>query len=230
LTGYVITKPPRVSLAVEGTTDRFPVRRIWCVGRNYADHVREMGKDPALSRPIFFAKPADAATNAAAIPYPPATAELHHEVELVLAIGASGRNVAEAQARALIWGYAVGIDLTRRDRQAEAKAAGAPWEIAKAFDWSAPLGPIVPAARIGPLVAAAITLSVDGAVRQDSDISRMIWPPEAIIAHLSQLVALAPGDLIMTGTPEGVGPVAPGQAIRAKIEHLPVLEVSITPA
>jgi fumarylpyruvate hydrolase len=220
VTGFVITAPPQPSVAVEGTASRFPVRRIFCVGRNYAEHAREMGHDPQAEPPFFFAKPADALVpSGAAIPYPPMTADLHHEAELVAAIGTGGQDIAEADALAHVWGYAAGNDLTRRDLQAEAKAARRPWDMAKGFDRSAVVGALRPAA-MGPMDRGAIRCTVDGALRQSADLSDMIWPLPAIVAALSRLVALAPGDLIFTGTPAGVGPLLRGQTCAVEIDGL----------
>jgi fumarylpyruvate hydrolase len=225
---YAIDPPRQPSVAVAGSDARFPVRRIFCVGRNYADHVREMGNDPKSEPPLFFTKPADAVVESgAAIPYPSQTANLHHEVELVLAIGLGGADIAPANALDHVWGYAIGVDLTRRDRQAEAKKAGAPWDAAKAFDNSAPIGALVPKAQAGPMTHARIWLSVNGETRQDADIDQMIWTIPEIIAALSRSWALAPGDLIFTGTPAGVGPLVAGDAVACGVAGLPELRFSI---
>ncbi len=224
---YVIDPPPRTALAVAGERGVFPIRRIFCVGRNYAEHVREMGND-AKGAPIFFSKPADAlVANGAAIPYPSNTANLHHEIELVLAIGKGGADIAKGNALSHVYGYAVGCDLTRRDRQGEAKKAGAPWDIAKGFDGSAPVAPLTPAASCGHLAKGRIWLAVNGAVRQESDIAEMIWGVPEIIAHLSRSFALAPGDLIFTGTPSGVGPLVAGDTVVGGIEGLSELRFTI---
>lgn len=199
---------PRVepaTAAIAGRDARFPVRRIFCVGQNYADHAREMGADPTRPAPFFFSKPADAVVaTGAMLDFPSQTNDLHHEVELVVALGAGGANIALAAAPGLIFGYAVGIDLTRRDLQAAAKKAGRPWDMAKGFDQSAPLGAITPGL---PPVAGAMALSVNGEQRQGGDIAQMIWNVAEIIANLSTYVTLAGGDLIFTGTPAGVGPI-----------------------
>jgi fumarylpyruvate hydrolase len=195
------------------------VRRIFCVGRNYADHISEMGGDPTREAPFFFTKPADAVVESGqTIPYPPRTADLHHEAELVVAIGRGGRDIAPTEAAAHIWGFACGNDLTRRDLQAEAKAARRPWDMAKGFDLSAIVGPL----RHGPLddPAARIRCTLDGSLRQEARLSDMIWSVEGIIAHLSGFVALVPGDLIFTGTPAGVGPIARGQTCTVTIDGL----------
>lgn len=229
---HVIDPPPRPALPVLGG-GTFPVRRIWCVGRNYAAHAAEMGND-ARDPPFFFAKPGDAAVPCpergapAEIPYPRDTGELHHEVELVVAIGRGGASIAPADVRAHLWGAAVGVDLTRRDRQAEAKAARRPWDLAKGFDASAPIGPL---ARLGNLDLARgrIRLEVNGETRQDADLAEMIWPVAEHVAILSRSVALAPGDLIMTGTPAGVGPLVPGDVLHGRIDGLPDLRARIAP-
>ncbi|MEO8242163.1 MAG: fumarylacetoacetate hydrolase family protein [bacterium] len=214
---FVIPTPAQPSLPTS-SGGRFPVRRIFCVGRNYADHAREMGHDPNAEPPFYFTKPGDAVVESGAtIPYPPQTADLHHEAELVVALASGGTAIAEADALSHVWGYATGNDLTRRDLQAAAKAARRPWDMAKGFDASAVVGLLHP----GPLnLSAAISCSVDGKVKQASQLSEMIWPVPAIIAHLSRLVTLAPGDLIFTGTPAGVGPLQKGQTCVVKIDGL----------
>lgn len=226
---YVFDPAPQPSLAVIGQTAQFPIRRVFCVGRNYAAHAREMGNDPDREPPFFFTKPADAVVNTpCAVPYPPMTGDVHHEVELVLAIGMAGAKIAREDAAAHVWGASVGIDLTRRDLQADAKANRRPWDMSKAFDVSAPIAPLVPADQAPNLNAGRIWLEVNGQARQDADIGDMIWPVEDIIATLSQYVALAPGDLIMTGTPEGVGPVQRGDVMTGGIEGLGTFEVTLT--
>lgn len=211
------------TVAIAGTALRFPVRRIFCVGQNYAEHTREMGGDPTRQAPFFFTKPADAVVESGAVlPFPVATADLHHEVELVVALASGGSDIAVADAPRHIFGYAVGIDLTRRDLQAVAKAAGRPWDMAKGFDNSAPVGPITPGV---PPDAAAISLSVDGETRQSGNIDQMIWSVAEIIAALSRLVALAPGDLIFTGTPAGVGPILRGQAVVGHLAGVAPVEI-----
>jgi fumarylpyruvate hydrolase len=213
----VVAPPQPVAVAVRGG-GLFAVRRVFCVGRNYAAHAREMGGDPNREAPFFFSKPADAlVTGGAAMAYPPATRNLHHEVELVVAIGAGGTDIAEAAALDHVFGYAVGLDMTRRDVQDEAKAARRPWDMAKGFDASAPIGEIAPAAEIGHPAAGEIALEVNGERRQQGDLADQIWPVAGIIAALSKLVALKPGDLIFTGTPEGVGPVTRGDELLGRI-------------
>ena len=214
----------RPTIAIAGTHDRFPVRRIYCVGQNYADHAREMGSDPTRQAPFFFAKPGDAVVpDGSALPFPTRTVDLHHEVELVVALGAGGSDIAPDAAERLIFGYAVGIDLTRRDLQADAKKAGRPWDMAKGFDRSAPIGPITPGV---PPAQGAIALTVDGEVRQRGDLDQMIWNVAEIIATLSTFVELRGGDLIFTGTPAGVGPIRAGQVVRATIDGVQPLEIS----
>ncbi len=208
----------------------FPVRRIYCVGRNYVDHIREMKEADERDPPFFFQKPRDAMVpDGAAVPYPPLTSDFQFEVELVIAIGRAGRGISVANAGEHIWGYAVGIDLTRRDRQRDARDLRLPWEVGKSFDASAPCGPIVPASDVTPFASGAITLSVNGVERQRGDIGQMIWNVPEVVAQLSRQVKLGAGDLIFTGTPAGVGPVVAGDRIIAAIEGLPPLTITITP-
>jgi fumarylpyruvate hydrolase len=207
-----------------------PVRRIYCVGRNYVAHIREMKEADERDPPFFFQKPADSIVlDGASVPYPPLTADFQFEVELVLAIGKPGRDIATASALDHVWGYAVGIDLTRRDRQRDARDMQLPWEIGKSFDASAPCGPIAPASVVGHPAAGAITLHVNGAERQRGDLNQMIWNVPEIVSQLSRQVALGIGDLILTGTPAGVGPVVPGDRLEARIDGLPPLTVTIGP-
>ncbi len=213
---------PRIAIA--GADARFPVRRIFCVGQNYAEHAREMGSDPNRQPPFFFSKPADAVVETGTrLPFPSRTAELHHEVELVIALGAGGADVMPADAPAMIFGHAVGIDLTRRDLQSQAKKAGRPWDMSKGFDRSAPVGPL---RRGVPPSAGAISLTIDGRVRQSGDLKDMIWGVAEIIAHLSTYVAVAAGDLIFTGTPAGVGPIQRGECVRGSIAGVEPIEVT----
>jgi len=205
----------------------FPVRHAWCVGRNYAEHAREMGVDPDRSTPIFFSKPARALVHTESVAYPPETDELHHEVELVVFLAGGGRDLSPDQAAASIFGYAVGVDLTRRDVQARAKQAGQPWEMSKGFDQSGPVGLIVPAAHWQPDSEADIALAVDGDSRQSARLGDMIWPVPELLAELSRTVTLGAGDAVFTGTPAGVAALGPGQRVRAHIEGLPVLDFSI---
>lgn len=227
MTDYVFEPAPIAAVPTDGGR-MFPVRRIFCVGRNYAAHALEMGGSPDREPPFFFAKPADAVvTGGADVPYPTATSDLHHEMELVIAIDRGGADIAEATALDHVFGYAAGIDLTRRDLQAEAKKAGRPWDMAKGFDQSAPIGAIAPASRIGHPSNAAITLTVDGAPRQSSDISQMIWSVPEIVAYLSRLVRLEAGDLIFTGTPEGVGAVKAGETLEGSIQGVGAVTAKI---
>jgi fumarylpyruvate hydrolase len=213
-------------VAISGSELRFPVRRIYCVGRNYAEHAREMGNDPRES-PFFFSKPADAVVaSGSRLPFPVKTSDLHHEVELVIALRKGGANIGAAQASGLIFGYGVGIDLTRRDLQAEAKKAGRPWDMAKGFDHSAPVGALT---RGLPPAAGSISLTIDGNVRQQGDLSDMIWSVVEVIAALSTYVELAPGDLIFTGTPAGVGPIRRGQSVRGMIAGTEPIEIVFEP-
>ena len=226
---YVLPPPPPVGLAVMGSSRVFPVHRIYCVGRNYADHVREMGSDPRSEPPIFFSKPADALVPSGTdVRYPPRTQNLHHEIELVVALGRGGRDVPVADAPALVFGYAVGNDLTRRDLQAAAKKAGQPWDVAKGFDASAPVSPLRLAGETGPLSQGRIWLEVNGVLRQQADISDMIWSVPEIIAELSTYFELKPGDLIFTGTPAGVGVLLPGDRIRGGVDGVGTLVHGIT--
>ncbi|WP_417725435.1 fumarylacetoacetate hydrolase family protein [Salipiger sp.] len=218
------------SIPVAGSDDRFPVRRIFCVGRNYAAHAREMGKDPDREPPFFFTKPADAvAGDGEIIAYPPLTENLHYEAELVVAIGTGGRDIPEAEALSHVWGYAVGNDLTRRDLQAVAKDMGRPWDWAKGFDRSAVIGAVHPVAGVGHLSEGAIRLAVNGTLRQDGNLNELIWSIPEVISILSGSVALAPGDLIMTGTPAGVGALVPGDLCEVTIEGLGTLATTIGP-
>ncbi len=212
MTALVFPAAAAVTVPVVGG-GLFPVRRVFCVGRNYAEHAREMGGDPTREPPFFFTKPADAVTLLSDIPFDSVSQRLEYEAELVVAIGSGGRDIAADRSLGHVYGYSVGCDLTRRDLQAEAKKAGRPWDMAKAFDLSAPLAPIEPVSRIGHPSAAALTLTVNGAIRQQGDISQMTWGVADIIATLSRFVALAPGDLIFTGTPAGVGPLARGDLV-----------------
>jgi fumarylpyruvate hydrolase len=208
----------------------FPVRRVYCVGRNYVDHIREMKEADERDPPFFFQKPRDAVVpDGGHVPYPPLTSDFQFEVELVIAVGRGGRDIAVGEARDYIWGYAVGIDLTRRDRQREAREARLPWEVGKSFDCSAPCGPIARARDARHFKDCAIALSVNGIERQRGDIGQMIWSVPEVIARLSRQVWLGAGDLIYTGTPAGVGPVLPGDLISATIDGLPSLTITITP-
>ena len=225
---YVIPAPAQTSVEVAGSSERFPVHRIYCVGRNYAAHAREMGMDPEREPPFFFSKPADAIVpNGAPVPYPPRTGNLHHEIELVVAIGAGGRDIPLADALAHVFGYAVGNDLTRRDLQFAAHEKGQPWDVSKGFDRSAPVTAIRRAAEVGHLERGRIWIEVNGERRQQADLSEMIWNVPEIVAELSTLFDLVPGDLIFTGTPAGVGPVQRGDSLVGGIDGLETLRTTI---
>ncbi len=225
---FVIEQPAVASLPVAGSRDRFPVRRIYCIGRNYRAHAIEMGHDPDREAPFFFMKPSDAIVESGArIPYPMATKDLHHEVELVAAIGKGGVRILEEAALEHVWGYGVGLDLTRRDLQGEAKNLRRPWDMGKGFDQSAPVSALRPANEIGHPETGAIWLKVNGEVRQESDLGCHIWTLPETIAILSELVALAPGDLVFMGTPEGVGPIKPGDRLEGHVDRVGDLTVTI---
>jgi fumarylpyruvate hydrolase len=214
--------PP--SLPIVDSDTRFPVNRVFCVGRNYADHAREMGADPSREAPFFFSKPACAVwTPDGEVPYPPRTQDLHHEGELVVALRQGGSRLSLPQAQAAVYGYAVGVDFTRRDLQAEAKSKGRPWDVAKGFDASGPVSPLTPVSDTGWLEKGAIRLSVNGQLRQQGDLADMIWKVDEIIVELSTLFTLQPGDLIFTGTPAGVSAVLPGDQVKVAIDGLPEL-------
>jgi fumarylpyruvate hydrolase len=220
--------PPN-EVPIMGSDDRIAVRRIYCVGRNYVSHIQEMKEGDERDPPFFFQKPANALVlSGAAIPYPPATSDFEFEVELVVAIGRGGASIPLEAALDHVFGYAVGLDMTRRDLQFEARKASRPWEMGKSFDHSAPVGEIVPRAVSGELKQAPIKLEVNGAVRQDADISQMIWGVSEIVSRLSLHYRLEPGDLILTGTPAGVGPVEPGDRLTATCGNLPPLTVTIS--
>jgi len=226
---FVIPPPPVSSVAVSGTKARFPVRRIICVGRNYAAHAREMGRDPDREPPFFFLKPADTVVdNDAIVPYPPQTNNFHYEIELIVAIGKAGNAIPVDEALDHVFGYGVGIDLTRRDLQLQAREQGRPWDWGKGFDLSAPIAPLHPVEEVGHPSAGRIWLAVDGQVKQDSDISKLIWPVADIISIASQSMELRPGDLIMTGTPEGVGPVKRGEVMTGGIDGLGEIKITIS--
>ena len=229
---YVVKPPAQASVPVAGSADLFPVRRVYCVGRNYAAHAREMGFDPDRDPPFFFAKPADAVVpvppgTVADIPYPSGTENYHHEIELVAAIGRGGADIDVGRALEHVWGYAVGLDMTRRDLQFAMRDKGRPWELGKAFDASAPIGPLTAADAVPHIGKAAIWLTVNGEPRQRSTISHLIWSVAETVAYLSKYFRLEPGDLIYTGTPEGVGPVNRGDLLRGGIDGLGELSVRI---
>lgn len=227
----VIPVLPVAAIPVIGSDAVFPVRRVYCVGRNYAEHAKEMGFT-GREDPFFFNKPSDALLNVAdgqtgEMPYPPKTGNLHYEIELVVALNKGGRDLTAEQAAECVWGYAIGLDMTRRDLQGEAKKQGRPWEVGKAFDQSAPIGPLHPREQVGTLGSGAISLSVNGDVKQSSDLSQMIWNVAESIAYLSGLFELKAGDIIFTGTPEGVGPVVAGDTLVGAVAGLGELRVKI---
>ncbi len=216
---YAIEPQPITTLPAAGTDESFPVSRVYCVGRNYAEHAVEMGHDPDRELPFFFAKPADAVVpNGGVLPFPSATEDLHHEIELVVALGEGGANLSASDALSRVFGYAVGLDMTRRDLQAEAKKAGRPWDMAKGFDRSAPTSAIRPVSEIGHPERGSIWLRINDELRQQGDLNQQIWKVPETIAYLSTLVELRPGDLIMTGTPKGVGPVRRGDRLVGHID------------
>jgi fumarylpyruvate hydrolase len=228
---YAVSPAPVHALPVADSDEQFPVNRIFCVGRNYAAHAREMGKDPDRDPPFFFMKPANATVVAGAgevtIPYPPRTANFHHEIELVVAIGTGGANIPVEQALDHVYGYAVGLDMTRRDVQLEARDKGRPWEFGKSFAKSAPIGPVHKAADVGHLCEGEIALTVNGEPRQHSDIAKLIWSVAESIAFLSEYETLEPGDIIMTGTPEGVNAVQPGDLMVGTVAGLGEIRVRV---
>jgi len=220
--------PAYPSVEIADSSERFPLHRIYCVGWNYAAHVREMGLTPEREPPIFFMKPLDAVVpSGGAVPYPPRTGNLHYEIELVVAIGAAGANIAAGNALDHVWGYGVGIDMTRRDLQAEAKKRGQPWETSKAFDHGAPLSALHPAGRIGHPSAGRIWLSVNGEVRQDGNLDQLIWSVPEILQHLSAYFELRPGDLIYTGTPAGVSAIERGDVLDGGVDGVATISVTI---
>jgi fumarylpyruvate hydrolase len=221
---FVIEPPPTASISVVGSSETFPVRRIYCVGRNYIAHVREMGGNEDRDPPIFFQKPADAIVpDGGTVPYPSQTKDFHHEMEMVIALKSGGTNISEAEALDHIYGYGVGLDMTRRDIQ----GGGRPWEVAKSFDHSCPCGPLTPVEKCGHISSGEIKLTVNGEVRQQSNIELLIWKVPEIIANLSTYFELKPGDIILTGTPHGVGPVQPGDVLVGTIDGLEPLTVTI---
>ncbi|MCW0207290.1 MAG: fumarylacetoacetate hydrolase family protein [Achromobacter sp.] len=229
---FVFDPAAPVAVPVAGSQDRFPVRRVYCVGRNYAAHAREMGFDPDREPPFFFCKPADAVVPVAegstlSLPYPPETANLHYEIELVAAIGRGGADIPVERALEHVWGYAVGLDMTRRDLQMKMREAGRPWELGKAFDQSGPIGPLYPASAVKDIHKAGIWLQVNGADKQRSDIGKLIWSVAETVSYLSRYFRLEAGDLIYTGTPEGVGPVVRGDKMAGGIDGLGTLSVQI---
>ena len=224
---YVIPAPQQASIPVAGESKSFPVRRIWCVGRNYLEHIREMGNDERAP-PFFFAKHPDMIEpDGATIPYPPLTRDLHHEVELIVALKSGGLNIPADKALDHVYGYALGLDMTRRDLQNGMAAEKKPWEIGKSFDHAAVIGSIHPVSKIGHLTKGAISLAINGAVRQSSDLEKMIWSVAEQIAKLSEAFELKAGDIIYSGTPENVGPVVKGDVLLCKLDGLPDMSIRI---
>jgi len=224
---YVVPPPAPVIVPVSGTQDVFPVRRVYCIGRNYAAHAVEMGHDPDKEAPFFFQKSPDSLNTSGSFPYPPKTADVHHEIELAVALRSGGRDIAIKDALDHVFGYAVALDMTRRDLQGEAKKTGRPWEIGKSFEHSAPVTQFVPATACGHPGHGRISLSVNGDLRQDGDLSQMIWKVPEMTAYLSEYFELAAGDVILTGTPSGVGPVDRGDVLKGEIEGFDPLLVTV---
>ena len=224
---YVIPTPIRPSLPVRGRSERFPVRRIYCIGRNYADHAIEMGHDPEKEPPFFFQKNAENIDSSGEFPYPPETNDVHFEVEMIVALKSGGANIEIADAMQLVFGYGVGLDMTRRDLQGEMKKLGRPWEIGKAFERSAPMGPLVSINETGQLDSGVISLSVDGTVRQNGDLNQMIWKVPEQIAYLSRFYDIAAGELIMSGTPAGVGSIHQGEVMECRVDGLDPFVVKV---
>ena len=227
MTSFVIDVPKIPALPVAGTDALFPVRRVYCIGRNYAAHAVEMGHDPSKEPPFFFQKNPDHLDASGTFPYPGKTADVHHEVELAVVLKSGGSGITVADALSHVYGYTVALDMTRRDLQAVAKDMGRPWDTAKAFEHSAPIGPVVPAGICGHPQAGAITLSVNGTLRQSGDLNQMIWKIPEMIAYLSDYFTLAAGDVILTGTPSGVGPVVRGDRLEARVEGFAPLTVDV---
>jgi fumarylpyruvate hydrolase len=225
---YIFDPQQPVSIPVADSEALFPVHRVYCVGRNYADHALEMGGSPDREPPFFFSKPADSIILNSIVPYPSMTRKLHHEVELVVALGEGGSGVSEFAARQMIFGYAVGVDLTRRDLQAAAKQQGRPWDVAKGFDHAAPISPIVPASVCGHPAKGTIRLAVNGEEKQRGDVSQMIWSVSEVLVELSRYFELRAGDLIFTGTPAGVGAVQPGDRLECAIEGVGMLNFTMS--
>jgi fumarylpyruvate hydrolase len=223
---FVVDLAPLPAVPVVGTRKSFPVRRLYCVGRNYAEHAREMGHDPKREKPFFFQKAPDSIVTDGVFPYPVASADVHHEIELVVALKAGGQNIQAAKAKDIIYGYAVGLDMTRRDIQGEAKKMGRPWEMGKSFDESAPVTALRPASEIGHPAKGAITLKVNGQIKQQGDLSMQIWGVAEQIAYLSNLITLQPGDLIFSGTPAGVGAIKPGDKLEGHVDGVGDLTVT----
>ncbi|WP_321344592.1 fumarylacetoacetate hydrolase family protein [Breoghania sp.] len=227
MSDFVIAPPPVPAIPVLGETALFPVRRVYCIGRNYAAHAVEMGHDPDKEPPFFFQKNPDNLDASGTFPYPVQSSDVHHEVEMVVALKSGGTNIPVEDALTHVYGYGVGLDMTRRDLQGIAKKMGRPWEIGKAFERSAPVGPLMPVSECGHPDTGAITLGVNGEIRQQGDLNQMIWKVPEMISYLSDYFELAPGDIIMSGTPSGVGPVVRGDELAARVEGLEPLLVKV---
>jgi fumarylpyruvate hydrolase len=227
MTGYVVQPTPVATLPVQGSDELFPIHRIYCVGRNYAEHAIEMGHDPSKEPPFFFQKNPDNIVTDGKFPYPSATSDVHHEIEMVVALSKGGTDIPVEAALDHVFGYGVGLDMTRRDLQGEAKKLGRPWEVGKAFEASAPCGPLVPASEIGHPTSGAVTLKVNAEIRQQGDLNQLIWKVPEMISYLSGLFTLQPGDIIMTGTPAGVGAVVRGDVLEGFVEGIGKIEVVV---
>ena len=227
MTKFVIDPAPQVCLPIRGFSESFPVRRIYCIGRNYADHAIEMGHDPHKEPPFFFQKNAQNVDTSGTFPYPPQTSDVHHEMELVVALKSGGAEISLDNALEHIYGYGLGLDMTRRDLQGEAKKLGRPWEVGKSFEKSAPMSELVPASETGHLDQGRICLKVNGEIKQDGDLNQMIWKVPEMIAYLSRFYDIAGGDLIMSGTPAGVGPIQRGDKMECEIEHLGTMTIEV---
>ena len=227
MTGYVVQPAAVATLPVQGSDKLFPIHRIYCVGRNYAEHAIEMGHDPSKEPPFFFQKNPDNIITDGKFPYPSATSDVHHEIEMVVALSKGGTDIPVEAALDHVFGYGVGLDMTRRDLQGEAKKLGRPWEVGKAFEASAPCGPLVPASEIGHPTSGAVTLKVNAEIRQQGDLNQLIWKVPEMISYLSGLFTLQPGDIIMTGTPAGVGAVVRGDVLEGFVEGIGKIEVVV---
>ncbi|MGA0191984.1 MAG: fumarylacetoacetate hydrolase family protein [bacterium] len=227
MTKFVIDPAPQVCLPIRGSNESFPVRRIYCIGRNYADHAIEMGHDPNKEPPFFFQKNAQNVDTSGTFPYPPQTSDVHHEMELVVALKSGGADISLDNALEHVYGYGLGLDMTRRDLQGEAKKLGRPWEVGKSFEKSAPMSELVPASETGHLDQGRICLKVNGEIKQDGDLNQMIWKVPEMIAYLSRFYDIAGGDLIMSGTPAGVGPIQRGDKMECEIENLGTMTIEV---
>jgi len=227
MTKFVIDPAPQVCLPIRGSNESFPVRRIYCIGRNYADHAIEMGHDPNKEPPFFFQKNAQNVDTSGTFPYPPQTSDVHHEMELVVALKSGGADISLENALEHVYGYGLGLDMTRRDLQGEAKKLGRPWEVGKSFEKSAPMSELVLASETGHLDQGRICLKVNGEIKQDGDLNQMIWKVPEMIAYLSRFYDIAGGDLIMSGTPAGVGPIQRGDKMECEIEHLGTMTIEV---